>query len=109
VGSADSQAETPQQMLHRAQSLRACAGRARSIAAGLGPYLDSVAGKASASPPIWQGPYAQSTTAMLNQRKSTLHQMATDLLQDAGRWESEATRLEGEANQAANSSGGSGR
>lgn len=87
--------ETPEQLTQRAGELRDCARTARRLAGSLGPYLDSAVGQATAR--IWQGPYATSTTAMLVSRKSTLHQMASDLTVDAGRWEAEARALDDQA------------
>ncbi|WP_405777275.1 hypothetical protein [Streptomyces sp. NBC_00859] len=101
------EAETPQQMKERARKLRDCARRARGLAGALGPYLDKTVNQATASPPIWNGPYAETTTLTLGQRQSHLRDMAGDLLKDVARWESEASRIEDEATkQAAKKPGG---
>jgi hypothetical protein len=89
--------ETPAQKKKRADDLRDCARRAKTLASSLGSYLDKTVGQATANPPIWTGPYAQSTTMTLAQRQNTLRTMAGDLLQDAARWHAEATRLDDEA------------
>jgi hypothetical protein len=91
-------AETPEQMRKRADDLRACARTARKLAGSLGPYLDKAV--AQATPAIWTGPYAASTSRMLGARKSTLHRMAADLTRDAGRWEAEAHDLDDRAAKA---------
>ncbi|MEV8569502.1 hypothetical protein AB0436_28625 [Streptomyces sp. NPDC051322] len=107
MGNRDAQAETPQQKKERARKLRDCARRARGLAGALGPYLDKTLKQATASPPIWAGPYAESTTLTLGKRKGHLHDMAGDLLRDAARWESEAARIDDEATkQAAQKPGG---
>jgi hypothetical protein len=89
--------ETPAQKKQRAADLRSCAARARTLASSLGDYLTSTVKQATAGPPIWQGPYAQRTTADLAGSHRTLGTMANDLLADARRWTSEADRLEDEA------------
>ncbi|SEG94049.1 hypothetical protein SAMN05216223_12924 [Actinacidiphila yanglinensis] len=89
--------ETPAQKKERAGQLRTCATRARRIAGALGPYLDKTVGQATASPPIWTGPYATATTQTLTARQRSLGTMARDLLADVARWEAEAGRLEDEA------------
>lgn len=94
----DGTAETPQQLRRRADDLRECARTARKLAGSLGPYLDKAV--AQATPAIWTGPYATSTSGMLGARKSTLHRMAADLTQDAGRWETEAHNLDDQASKA---------
>ncbi|WP_335981719.1 MULTISPECIES: hypothetical protein [Streptomycetaceae] len=91
----DEPGETPAQKKQRANDLRDCARDARTIAGSLGPYLDSAVAQANSG--IWKGPYAETTTAMLGSRKSTLHQMASDLVADAKRWENAAQTLEDEA------------
>lgn len=91
-------AETPAQMRKRADDLRGCAGTARRLAGTLGPYLDKAV--AQATPAIWTGPYATSTSGMLGARKQTLHQMAAELTRDAGRWEAEAHDLDDKATKA---------
>jgi hypothetical protein len=98
VGDKDSAAE----LKRRADTLRDAARRARTAAAGLGPYLDGPAKKASATgaDQIWKGPWAESTTSTLRSRSSTLQTMATDLLADAKRWGSEADKLDERAKQA---------
>ena len=104
-----------QDLTRRAQNLRECAKQARTIARGLGPYLDDVVSKAApraddvmtglggpsaGSPAIWMGPFADQCTATLRQRQSRLASMASALMADATRWESEATRLDGDAKAA---------
>jgi hypothetical protein len=92
----DSQIE----LQRRADGLRDCARRARWIAQTLGPYLDSEVERAEQrDPAIWQGPYADSTTATLSERKRTLNDMAEALVADADRWAAEATALEERARQ----------
>ncbi|NUS11902.1 MAG: hypothetical protein HOY69_10965 [Streptomyces sp.] len=95
----DDTAETPEQMRRRADDLRECARTARRLAGTLGPYLDKAV--ARATPAIWTGPYATATSGMLGARKTTLHQMAAELTQDAGRWETEAHDLDDQATKAA--------
>lgn len=89
--------ETPAQKKQRAADLRAAAARARTLASSLGDYLTTTVKQATADPPVWQGPYAQQTTADLTGRHRTLGTMAADLLADAKRWVFEAERLEDEA------------
>ncbi|MEU1627008.1 hypothetical protein ABZ746_17145 [Streptomyces sp. NPDC020096] len=55
---------------------------------------------------IWIGPYATDTTATLQQRKSSLGNMASDLLADAKRWETEADNLDDRAKAAGQGSHG---
>jgi hypothetical protein len=88
---------TPAQLRQRAHELRQCAHDARAVAKRLGPYLDSVVKQATS--PIWTGPYATHSTTTLTGHKKTLHQMAADLLTDAGRWETEADALEKKASK----------
>ncbi|MEW1865144.1 hypothetical protein OG896_14075 [Streptomyces sp. NBC_00669] len=87
--------ETPEQLKQRATDLRDCARTARKLAGSMGPYLDNAVGQAKAG--IWHGPYATSTTSMLVARKTTLHRMASDLVADASRWETEAQALDDQA------------
>jgi hypothetical protein len=94
----DIQGETPEQLKKRADDLRECARKARRIAGSLGPYLDGAVSQAT--PAIWTGPYAQTSTATLAGHKSALHQMASDLVHDAARWELESRNLEDQAAQA---------
>lgn len=104
-----------QDLSQRAQNLRECAKQARTIARSLGPYLDDAVSKATprasgvladlggsttGNPAIWMGPFADQCTATLQQRRSKLASMASALMADATRWESEATRLEGDAKAA---------
>lgn len=100
----DDTGETPAQLKQRAEDLRTCARRARTVAGALGPYLDKAAGEAT--PDIWTGPYAEATTKMLGTRKSTLHTMASDLTADAARWESHARALDDQAAQKQKKPGG---
>lgn len=91
----------------RADKLRACALEARSLARKLGPYLDDAVRKATPrvaafraggdEGAIWQGPFADECTAKLQQRQRTLSGMASALLADATRWETQADELEREA------------
>jgi hypothetical protein len=98
--------ETPEQLKQRANDLRDCARTARTVAGSLGPFLDKAV--TQASPAIWTGPYATSTTGMLTGHKSTLHQMASDLTRDAARWETEAHHLDDQAGKAKKSQTGGG-
>lgn len=100
MGNGDAPAETPAQKKARAEDLRDCARRAQTMAKALGSLLDTTVTQAAASPPIWAGPYAQTTTKTLAERQSSLHTMADDLLRDAARWQTEAGRLEDEAAKA---------
>jgi hypothetical protein len=103
----------------RADTLRECATQARTIARSLGPYLDGAVSKATprgddmmswpgsssgGNPAIWAGPFADQCTHTLTERQSKLASMASALMTDAIRWESEATRMEGEAKAAKNTS-----
>ncbi|MFJ6798658.1 hypothetical protein [Streptomyces sp. NPDC091268] len=98
----DPAGETPEQLKKRADDLRACARKARGIAKTLGPHLDAAAKKAQqADPPVWQGPFATQSTTQIVNRKSTLGQMASALMHDAGRWDTEADRLDEQAKTAA--------
>lgn len=101
MGDQAAQDETSAQKKQRAEQLRTLSARARKIAAALGPYLDATVKQATASPPIWTGPYATETTQMLTGHQSTLGTMTHDLLADVARWEAEAHRLEDEATKAA--------
>ncbi|MGP3968646.1 hypothetical protein [Streptomyces sp. 6N223] len=101
VGDEDESGETPEQLRERAEGLRDCARRARELAGTLGPFLDGETELAQRQDPVtWQGPYAERTTAVIRERGSTLHAMAGALMNDAGRWESEATDLEERAGRA---------
>jgi hypothetical protein len=91
------QGETPEQMKKRADDLRECARKARRIAGALAPYLDGAVNQAT--PAIWTGTYAQTSTATLADRRRTLREMANDLMQDAFRWENEARNLDDQADQ----------
>lgn len=94
--------ETPEQLKKRADDLRACARKARALAKTLGPHLDAAAKKAQQTdPPVWQGPFATQTTTQIVNRRSTLGQMASALMGDAGRWDTEADRLDEQAKSAA--------
>ncbi|UXY29194.1 hypothetical protein [Streptomyces sp. HUAS TT20] len=100
----DEQGETPAQLKKRADDLRECARRARTLAGSLGPYLDKAVSQAT--PAIWKGPFADASTATLGARKSSLHSMASDLMADARRWETEASNLDDEARKAQSSKPG---
>ncbi|MEV7524660.1 hypothetical protein [Streptomyces sp. NPDC091371] len=94
--------ETPEQLRKRANDLRACARKARGLAKTLGPRLDADAKKAQqADPPVWKGPFATQSTTQIVNRRGTLNQMASALMHDAGRWETEADRLDEQAKTAA--------
>ncbi|WP_327296316.1 MULTISPECIES: hypothetical protein [unclassified Streptomyces] len=92
--------ESPAQLHKRADTLRTCARQARHAAHEMGTYLDREAKQASGTGDdlIWIGPYATDTTGTLQARKSALHRMASDLIADARRWETEAMHLEEKAN-----------
>ncbi|MFE9449086.1 hypothetical protein [Streptomyces sp. NPDC006739] len=94
----DERGETPAQLQKRAEDLRECARRARALAGSLGPYLDNAVRQAT--PAIWQGPFAEASTATLGARKGSLASMAGDLMADARRWETEARNLDEQAAQA---------
>jgi hypothetical protein len=101
--------EEAAELKKRAERLRGCAREARSIARRLGPYLDDAVKKASPRAAdfrtggdegaIWQGPFADDCTAKLQQRQRTLNGMATSLLADATRWESQADELDRQAKE----------
>ena len=88
--------ESPAALSGRAETLRACARRARTAAQAMGGYLDGEVKAATGSGDalIWIGPYATDTTGTLQQRQSALQRMATELLADAKRWETEAGLLD---------------
>ncbi|AYG78610.1 hypothetical protein DWB77_00718 [Streptomyces hundungensis] len=97
----DTPGETPEQLKKRANDLRECARKARELAKRLGPLLDGSAKKAAQSDPaIWRGPFATRSTGTLVNRKTSVNQMASALLHDAGRWEAEATSLDEQAKAA---------
>jgi hypothetical protein len=101
MGDEDESGETPERLRERAEGLRDCARRAREVAGSLGPFLDSEAELAQQQDPvIWQGPYAERITGIIKAHRSTLHSMAEALMNDASRWESEATDLDERAGQA---------
>ncbi|MFD7875313.1 hypothetical protein ACFV5G_14620 [Streptomyces sp. NPDC059766] len=97
----DEQGETPAQLRKRAEDLRECARKARALAGSLGGYLDNAVKQAT--PAIWKGPFADTSTATLGARKKSLDSMAGDLMADARRWETEAHNLDEEAAKAAKS------
>ncbi|WP_406137430.1 hypothetical protein [Streptomyces sp. NBC_01089] len=93
--------ETPAQLKKRAGDLRACARKARALAKRLGPHLDGAAKKArQTDPPVWHGPFAARSTRQITDRKGTLGEMASALMHDAGRWDTEADRLDDQAKTA---------
>ncbi|MFE2373901.1 hypothetical protein [Streptomyces sp. NPDC059398] len=97
----DPAGETPEQLKKRAGDLRACARKARSLAKKLGPHLDGAAKKArQTDPPVWRGPFAAQSTRQIVNRRGTLRQMASALMNDAGRWDTEADRLDDQAKTA---------
>ncbi|MER5598521.1 hypothetical protein [Streptomyces sp. NPDC002265] len=95
------------ELKRRAEKLRECAREARSLARELGPYLDDAVRKATPRAAsfrtggdkgaIWQGPFADESTATLQQRQRSLNRMGTALLADATRWEAQADELERQA------------
>ncbi|WP_406068774.1 hypothetical protein OG372_12650 [Streptomyces sp. NBC_01020] len=99
------ESETAAELKKRAETLRSAARRARTAAHGLGSYLDNEVKQAAGSGKdritIWEGPYAELTTAKLQAHSRTLHTMASDLVADARRWDSEARNLDERANHAA--------
>ncbi|WP_335970294.1 MULTISPECIES: hypothetical protein [Streptomycetaceae] len=97
MGDGGAGAETPAQKKARAAELRTCAQKARTMAGTLGTFLDTTVNQATANPPIWAGPYAETTTSTLAERRNRLRVMADDLIRDSVRWTSEASRLEDEA------------
>ncbi|MGX1838057.1 hypothetical protein [Streptomyces diastaticus] len=108
---ADSEAE----LKKRAERLRECARQARTLARGLGPYLDDAVKKATpraaagaGKGAIWQGPFADECTTKLQQRKRTLNNMGTALMADATRWESQAEELDRQAEKTAKAEAGGG-
>jgi hypothetical protein len=87
--------ETPEQLRQRAEDLRDCARQARDMATRVGPFIDGEAELAQRQDPvIWEGPYAERTTAIIADHRGTLHSMASALMNDATRWENEATELD---------------
>src|SRR4051794_31773834 len=98
----------------RAEQLRTCARDARKIAGRLGPYLDDVVKKATpravnlagdTGEAIWLGPFADQCTRTLQDRKGRLSGLASALMADANRWESQARSLDDQA-QAKGTTGG---
>lgn len=92
----------------RAERLRECAREARALARRLGPYLDDAVKKAvpraasragNGADAIWQGPFADECTALLQQRQRTLNGMGGALLADATRWANEADELDRQAKE----------
>ncbi|MEU8590989.1 hypothetical protein AB0C59_28885 [Streptomyces sp. NPDC048664] len=104
MGRPDEQGESPAQLKKRADDLRDCARRARTLAGSLGTFLDGAVKEAT--PTIWKGPFAEASTATLGTRSTSLRSMAADLMADAGRWDTEAGRLDEEAAQAKSKQGG---
>jgi hypothetical protein len=110
--------EDAAELKKRAEKLRGCAREARSIARRLGPYLDDAVKKATPrtaafrtgddANAIWQGPFADECTTVLQQRQSTLSSMAGSLLTDATRWESQADELERQAKEKDKTKAGAG-
>ena len=88
--------ESPADLRTRAETLRTCAKQARTAAHAMGTYLDGEVKTATGSGDalIWIGPYATDTTGTLQQRQSTLRRMASELVGDAKRWETEAGLLD---------------
>jgi prophage DNA circulation protein len=108
----DDEVESPASMRRRAAALRDCAARAKRIAGSLGPYLDAAVATATAEK-LWQGPFAQQSTARLQAERGKLRAMAQDLVASAHAWQAEAQRLEDDAAaveraQAATTAAGSG-
>lgn len=99
------ESETAAELRGRAETLRSAARRARTAAHGLGSYLDNevkqAAGTGKGRIAIWKGPYAESTTAKLQLHSRTLRRMASDLVADARRWDSEARNLDERTKHAA--------
>lgn len=110
--------EDAAELKKRAERLRGCAREARSIARRLGPYLDDAVKKATPRAAafrtggdegaIWQGPFADECTAKLQQRQKSLNGMASSLLVDATRWESQADELDRQAMEKAKAKAGTG-
>ncbi|SNX63203.1 hypothetical protein SAMN06272735_5005 [Streptomyces sp. TLI_55] len=110
--------EDPAELKRRAAKLRDCAREARSIARRLGPYLDDAVKKATPRAAafridgdegaIWQGPFADECTVTLQKRQSTLNGMATALLADATRWETQAEELDRQAKEKDKAKAGTG-
>ncbi|MGY6024982.1 hypothetical protein [Streptomyces spinosirectus] len=110
--------EDAAELKKRAGVLRGCAREARSIARRLGPYLDDVVKKATPRAAafrtggdegaIWQGPFADECTAKLQQRQKSLSGMASSLLTDATRWESQADELDRQAKEKDRAKAGTG-
>lgn len=106
------------ELKRRAAQLRNLAREARSIARRLGPYLDAAVKKATPRATafrtggdegaIWQGPFADECTAALQRRQQTLNGMASSLLVDASRWESEADELDQQAKEKDKAKAGTG-
>ncbi|MFD9001860.1 hypothetical protein ACFV0T_12945 [Streptomyces sp. NPDC059582] len=102
----------------RAEKLRECAREARSLARRLGPYLDDAVKKATPRADafrtggdkgaLWQGPFADESTAMLQQRQRGLNGMGTALLADATRWETQADELDRQAKEKDKAKSGTG-
>ena len=102
MGPAD--ADSGAELRKRAGRLRECAREARTLARSLGPFLDDAVKKAApraahGTDAIWQGPYADECTALLQQRQRSLGGMGGALLADATRWESQADELDRQAKE----------
>jgi hypothetical protein len=110
--------ESAAELKKRAERLRDCAREARAIARRLGPYLDDAVKKATPRATafrtggdegaIWQGPFADECTATLQKRQNSLSGMASSLLADATRWESQADELDRQAKEKDKSKAGTG-
>ncbi|MGW1727383.1 hypothetical protein ACWCQK_31255 [Streptomyces sp. NPDC002306] len=106
------------ELKRRAEKLRACAREARSLAHRLGPYLDDAVKKATPRAnafrtggdkgALWQGPFADESTAVLQQRQRSLNGMGTALLADATRWETQADELDRQAKEKDKAKSGTG-
>ncbi|MCX5248165.1 hypothetical protein OG895_23645 [Streptomyces sp. NBC_00201] len=110
--------EDAAELKKRAENLRGCAREARSIARRLGPYLDDAVKKATPRTDafriggdegaIWQGPFADECTAKLQKQQNSLSGMASSLLVDATRWESQADELDRQAKEKDKAKAGTG-
>ncbi|MFD3540997.1 hypothetical protein ACFWUQ_16085 [Streptomyces sp. NPDC058662] len=91
----------------RARQLRDCAREARALAGRLGPYLDDAVKRATPrasslwsggdAAVIWQGPFADQCTTVLQNHRQSLNGMGGALQADATRWENQAAELDKQA------------
>ncbi|MFD7512177.1 hypothetical protein ACFV5N_22965 [Streptomyces sp. NPDC059853] len=92
--------ESAAELRRRAEKLRECAREARRVAGVLDSYLSTAVTTAQSSdPPLWKGPYAETTTEELAELQGSLRGMSEALTDDARRWDSAAARLDERADE----------